>query len=54
MILEWYTLCGNGKQDTFWIPVKIPAEYVSLMPELPENAKIKIIYGGTLTNNFSK
>ena len=27
-----YTPCGNGKQDTFWIPVKTPAEYVSLMP----------------------
>ena len=43
-------LGGKGTQGRFWIPVKIPAEwaeYVSLMPKLPENAKIKIIYGGT-------
>ena len=46
------TPCGKGTQDGFWIPNKIPAEYVSLMPTLPENAKMKIIYGGTLTNNF--
>ena len=41
------TLGGKGTQGRFLIPVKIPAEYVSLMPKLPENAKIKIIYGGT-------
>ena len=41
------TLGGKGTQGQFLIPVKIPAEYVSLMPKLPENAKIKIIYGGT-------
>ena len=42
-----HTPCGNGKQDGFWIPVKIPAKYVSLMPKLPGNAKMKMIYGGT-------
>ena len=30
-----------GTQDEFWIPIKIPAEYGSLMPILPENTKKK-------------
>ena len=42
----------KGTQDEFWIPIKIPAEYGSLMPILPENAKKKKIYRGTLTNKF--
>ena len=50
--LSTHTACGNGKQDGFWIPVKIPTEYVRLMPKLPGNAKIKKIYRGTFTNNF--
>ena len=44
---EWTTLSGKGTQDEFWIPIKIPAEYVSLMPKLPENAKSKKICKGT-------
>ena len=51
-LLLQHTPCRKGTQDEFWIPIKIPAEYVSLMPTLPENVKIKIIYGGTLTNKF--
>ena len=42
----------KGTQDGFWIPIQIPAEYGSLMPILPENAKKKKIYRGTLTNKF--
>ena len=34
----------DGTQVRFWIPIKIPAEYVSLMPRLPKNAKMKILY----------
>ena len=42
----------KGTQDGFWIPIKIPAEYGSLMPILPENAKKKKIFRVTLTNKF--
>ena len=37
----------EGTQVGFWLPIKIPAEYVSLMPRLPENAKNKILRRGT-------
>ena len=37
------TLLQSGTQVWFWIPVKIPAEYDSVMPRPPENAKIKIL-----------
>ena len=47
-----YTPHWKGTQDGFWIPIKIPAEYGSLMPILPENAKKKKFCGGTLTNKF--
>ena len=33
----------KGTQVEFYIPIKFPAEHVSLMPRLPENAKIKIL-----------
>ena len=46
------TLLWKRTQDQFWIPVKIPAEYVSLMPGLPGNSKKKKIYRGTLTKDF--
>ena len=42
----------KGTQDGFWIPIKIPAEYGSLMPIIPENEKMKKICKGTLTNKF--
>ena len=41
-------------QVRFWVPIKIPAEYVSMMPGLPENAKSKIFHGGTLNNKFQE
>ena len=44
----------KGTQVGFWFPIKIPAEYVSLMPTQPENAKNKIFHGGVLTNKFWK
>ena len=37
----------NRTQVRFWIPVKIPTEYDYLIPRLPENAKIKILYVGS-------
>ena len=39
-------------QVQFWLPIKIPAEYVGMMPGLPENAKSKIFHGRTLSNKF--
>ena len=41
-------------QVRFWLPIKIPAEYVIMMPGLPENAKSKIFHGGTLNNKFQE
>ena len=37
----------KGTQVGFWLPIKIPEEYVSLMQRLPENAKNKIFHRGT-------
>ena len=41
-------------QDRFSIPVKIPTEYVSLMPKLSKNANWKKFYRGTQYKKFSK
>ena len=34
-----YLSSGREAQDGFWIQIKIQAEYISLMPRLPENSK---------------
>ena len=46
--------CGKGTQDRFCIPARIPASYEPSGSRLSENKKIKKIYGGTHTSEFSK
>ena len=49
-----YLALWKRMQDLFWIPVQIPAAYVSLVLGLPENPKKKKICRGTLTYKFRK
>ena len=39
--MEQCTLGGKWTQGQFLIPIKVPAEYGSLMPKQPEIAKLK-------------
>ena len=54
LLLLLPTPLEKGTQVGFWLPIKIPAEYVIMMPGLPENAKSKIFHGGTLNNKFQE
>ena len=48
------TLHQKRTQVRFWIPATIPAPYEPPWSGLSENIKIKKIYRGTLTSDFSK